>query len=83
MHVLVAYASQFGSSREIAERIGDGLAGRGLMTEILNVARVDETPDLCRYDAFIVGSAVHAGHWLKPATEFVRRNGSVLARWPV
>jgi menaquinone-dependent protoporphyrinogen oxidase len=83
MRVLVAYASQFGSTREIAERVADGIAARGLTTELLDVARVDEIPDLGRYDAFIVGSAVHAGHWLTPATDFVRRNSGVLSRWPV
>jgi menaquinone-dependent protoporphyrinogen oxidase len=35
------------------------------------------------FDAYVVGSAVHAGHWLKPATEFVERNVDVLGTKPV
>jgi hypothetical protein len=35
------------------------------------------------YDAFVVGSAVFAGHWMPEATEFARRHRAVLADRPV
>ena len=35
------------------------------------------------YDAFVVGSAVYAGHWQKEASAFVQRNRTVLASRPV
>lgn len=35
------------------------------------------------YDAAVIGSAAYYFHWMKPATEFVRRNVSALASRPV
>lgn len=35
------------------------------------------------YDAFVIGSAVYMGSWLKEPAEFVRRNRAVLAGRPV
>ena len=35
------------------------------------------------YDAVVVGSAVYAGHWLKPARELLERHSAALANRPV
>ena len=35
------------------------------------------------YDAVVLGSAVYAGHWLKPARDLVARRGPALAARPV
>ena len=35
-----------------------------------------------RYDAFVIGSAIHAGHWLRPAVDFVRDNAKLLGSRP-
>jgi len=40
---------------------------------------VEAVGDLTGYDAFVVGSAVYAGHWQKEASAFVQRNRTVLA----
>jgi menaquinone-dependent protoporphyrinogen oxidase len=34
------------------------------------------------YDAVVVGSAVYAGHWLKPVRELVERHAGALAGRP-
>jgi menaquinone-dependent protoporphyrinogen oxidase len=80
MNVLVAYASKYGSTREIAERIAERLQLQGLQAEARSVQDLD---DLVDYDAFVVGGAVFAGHWMPEATEFVRRNRALLAHGPV
>jgi menaquinone-dependent protoporphyrinogen oxidase len=80
MNVLVAYASKYGSTKEIAERIAQQLRHHGLQA----VARpVQDLDDLVDYDAFVVGSAVFGGHWMPEATEFVRNNRALLAHGPV
>jgi menaquinone-dependent protoporphyrinogen oxidase len=79
MHVLVAYATHHGATREIAERIGATLARSGLQ---VGVEQVDRTRDVAGYDAFVIGSALYCG-WLKEATEFVRRNKATLAGRPL
>lgn len=80
MRVLVVYASKYGATRGIAERI----AAR--MTDSRHDATVmaaKDVRDLEGYDAFIVGSAVYIGSWMKEAAEFVRRNRDALATKPV
>jgi menaquinone-dependent protoporphyrinogen oxidase len=80
MTILVTAASQQGATIGIAEAIGRTLRARGLET---TVGPPDETVDVTAYDAFVIGSAVYAGHWLEPATEFVRRFAPTLSERPV
>lgn len=70
MTVLVTAASRHGSTTEIAQAMADGLIRRGVPAEVRAPADV---PDLHRYDAVVLGSAVYAGHWLAEAKTFVDR----------
>lgn len=80
MTVLVAYASKHGSTQEIAERIAEQLRQLGKQAEARPMDAVDNTGS---YEAFVIGSAVYYGSWLKEATEWVRHNQAVLAEHPV
>lgn len=80
MTVLVAYASKHGSTKGIAEAIGERLRERGVDAEIRPVREVD---GLERYDMVVLGSAVYLGAWLKEATAFLDRNDEVLRRVPL
>ena len=80
MTVLVAYASKRGSTQGIAERIAEKLRQLGKEAEDRSV---DEVSDPGSYEAFVIGSAIYYGSWLKEATEWVRRNQAVLAARPV
>lgn len=80
MSILVAYASRYGATRGIAERIATKLRAAGREAE---ARPLKAAGDLAGYDAFVIGSAVYFGSWLKEATEFVRRNHAVLANRPV
>lgn len=79
MSILVAYASRYGATQGIAERIAETLTEQGPPAEALPVQSVSH-PE--RYDAFVVGSAVYMGHWEKAASSFVRRHRDVLSRKP-
>lgn len=80
MDVLVGYATAHGSTREIAERLGARLTEHGLKADVRAMNRI-EVPD--RYDAFVLGSAVHGQAWLPPAKDFVRRYGDALGSRPL
>lgn len=60
MRVLVGYASRFGSTRDIANRIGDAVRKDG---SDVDVRSVDDIPDFDRYDAVVFGSGVYDGSW--------------------
>ncbi len=80
MKLLVAYASKYGSTAEIAEVIGKELQKRKYEVE---VKPVEDVGSLERYDGFVIGSAVYAGGWIKSAAKFLRNNQDRLAEYPV
>jgi menaquinone-dependent protoporphyrinogen oxidase len=78
--VLIAYASKYGSTAEIAEKIGEVLRQDGLVVE---VKAADSVKDLSPYQAVILGSAVYVGRWRKQAVKFLQANEKALAEKPV
>jgi len=80
MKVLVAYASKHGSTKGIADFIGEKLRERGLEVDVLEVSQVQK---LEAYGAFVLGSAVYLGHWMKEAKQFASGNKTVLSTRPV
>ena len=80
MVVLIAYATDHGSTRGIADRIAGRLQQRGVGAEACAVADDLEVP---RYEAVILGSAIHGGKWLPTARQFADRNAAPLRQRPV
>lgn len=79
MTVLVAFASRHGATEEIARSIGEILAGQGLEIE---VKRMTDVETVLPYTAFVLGSAVYMGGWLREARSFVDGHAEFLARQP-
>lgn len=80
MKVLVAYSSKYGSTKGIAEFIGEKLAQQGLQVD---VREVDAVKDAGGYDAYVIGSALYMFHWMKEAKRFLSKNKGPLAKSPV
>lgn len=78
--IIVAYASKYGATREIAEKIGAVLRQAGLQADI---APVDGIRDLAPYQVVILGSALYIGKWQKEAVAFIKANENALAARPV
>jgi menaquinone-dependent protoporphyrinogen oxidase len=78
--ILVTYATKYGATKEIAEKIGEVLRQAGLQTDVISV---DQARDLTPYKAVILGSAVYIGKWRKEAVEFLKKNAQALAERPV
>jgi menaquinone-dependent protoporphyrinogen oxidase len=79
MTVLVTAASEHGATREIAARVGADLAEQGFEVEL---KKPDAVKELSQYDAFVVGSAIYLGQWLKPAKSFVESHADELSHRP-
>lgn len=78
--VLVAYASQCGSTGEIAEAIAQVLCAAGAAVDVRPAQHVS---DLSPYRAVVVGSAIQSSKWLPQATDLVERQRETLNRVPV
>jgi menaquinone-dependent protoporphyrinogen oxidase len=78
--VLVTYASKYGATTEIAEKIGQVLRGAGLTVDVLPTDRID---GISIYSAVVLGSAVYAGQWREEAITFLKAYEYTLADMPV
>lgn len=80
MKVLVGYATVHGSTADIAQAIGEELTAQGLQVTVENVTRVQR---LNGYDAFVLGTPIHASNWLLEMKEFVKKNIKQMLGKPV
>ncbi len=78
--VLVAYASKLGSTRDIAETIGETIRAEGLEADVLPAGEVE---DLGPYGAVVLGSALYSATWLREANRFARDHADALRALPV
>jgi menaquinone-dependent protoporphyrinogen oxidase len=78
--VLVAYATKYGATKEIAEVIGQTLRAAGREAE---VRAAEGVKDLSAYAAVILGSAVYIAQWRKEAVAFLETHEQALAERPV
>ena len=78
--VLVAYATKYGSTREVAEAVASTLTARGLTVEVRPAADVR---DVSGYDAVIIGGPLYYFHWHRHARRFLGRHRKALAGVPV
>jgi menaquinone-dependent protoporphyrinogen oxidase len=78
--VLVTYASKYGATSEIAEKIGDVLREKGLQVDVIPANRVGD-PSV--YKAIVLGSAAYIGQWRKEAVKFLNSNKELMAERPV
>lgn len=79
MKVLVAYASKYGATGDIAEKIGQVLRQAGLQVDVLPVKTAE---DLHSYDAVVMGSAAYMFQWRPDAVSFLKKNQKLLAEKP-
>jgi len=74
--ILLTYASKYGSTRKISEKIKETLEKQNVTVDLIPV---EEVTELEPYTAVIVGSAVYMGKWRKTASAFLKKNVSELS----
>jgi menaquinone-dependent protoporphyrinogen oxidase len=78
--VLVAFATMYGSTREVAEAIAGVLRECGVDADVMPAGDVRE---LGGYDAVVVGAPLVTHHLHKDATRLLSRNRKALEQMPV
>ena len=79
MKVLIAYTTKKGSTREVAEKIGEVLESKKM--EVL-VRDIKEKPSPEGFDAAVVGAPIMMGSLLHRAPTFVARHLKILKEKP-
>jgi menaquinone-dependent protoporphyrinogen oxidase len=78
--ILVAYASKYGSTREVAESIAATLRERLLRADVRAAGGVE---DLDEYTGVVLGGAIYMGRWHRDARGFAEHFADELAELPV
>ena len=78
--ILLAYASRFGSTQEVAETIAANLREAGLEVDL---QPMQELKSLDRYDAVVLGAAIYNAKWNAVAHQFVSQYQDALTQLPV
>jgi menaquinone-dependent protoporphyrinogen oxidase len=77
--ILIAYGTKHGSTREVAEVLGEALAEYGLDVETLPAGQV---PEVARYAGVVVGGSLYMGRWHPASLAFVQHNAKALSKMP-
>lgn len=80
MKVLIAYATKYGSTREVAQKVGEVLKSKGMDVDVSDVSDVS---DISPYNAAVIGAPVMRFRLLPPARKFVKRNKEALRKIPL
>lgn len=78
--VLVAYATKYGSTQEVAKAVAETLRDSGLTVD---VRPMREVRSLEGYGAIVMGAALYMFRWHKDARRFLSRNRKDLEKLPV
>lgn len=78
--VLVAYASKYGSTQEVAEDIAATLRENDL---VVDLKPVREVKTLEEYTAIVLGAPLYVARWHKEARSFLSRYREALTKRPV
>jgi menaquinone-dependent protoporphyrinogen oxidase len=78
--VLVAYATRYGSTQEVAEAVAATLRERGLAVDI---GPMREVRSLDQYRTVVLGAPIYMFHWHKDALQFLARHREALTQRPV
>ncbi len=78
--ILVAHASKYGATAEIAEKIGEELKAAGFEVDTLP-AKLVKDPSV--YQDVILGVALYMGQWQKDAVNLLKTHKSALSAKPV
>jgi len=78
--ILIAYATRYGSTQEVADTVDARLREQGVVAE---VRRAREVHSLDGFNAVVLGAPLYIGSLLREARKFLNRHQTTLSQMPV
>ena len=78
--VLLAYATRFGSTQEVAETVAASLREAGLKVDLRLMRQVES---LDQYEVVVLGAAIYNAKWHADAHQFLAQHQAALKQRPV
>lgn len=78
--ILVAYASEYGSTNEVAKYIGSILCQNGNKVDVQWIQNINNLDD---YDSIIIGSPIQYDTWMPDAIKFITKHQDTLSKLEV
>ena len=78
--ILIAYATRYGSTRDVAAAVATTLREQGRAIDLQPVRRLQT---LDEYGAVVLGAPIYIGHWHNDARQFLESHREILIRRPV
>ena len=78
--ILLAYATRYGSTQQVAEAIANKLRESGLVVDLEPMRQVRT---LAGYGAVVLGAPLYVLHWHKEAHDFLSKHQEALGKQPV
>ncbi|TAH51258.1 MAG: flavodoxin [Chloroflexota bacterium] len=78
--ILVAYATRYGSTQEVAEQVAATLREQALEVDLKPLRQAQS---LIGYSAVVIGAPLYMFHWHKDALTFLSRQRETLVQMPV
>ena len=74
MKLLVAYGTTEGHTRTIALRITEWVRAQGIEADVIDTATVPDSPEIDRYDAYILTGSLHMSKHQASLVHFVKEH---------
>ena len=78
--VLITYATRYGSTKEVAEKIAQIFNQGGFEVEVIPCKKVDTIE---QYQFILIGAPYYIGGMLKEAKNFLLKNQDILSKKPI
>lgn len=78
--ILVLYGTTERHTEKIAQSVGNTLTTRGFDVDIIEAGTLDPAPSA--YDGIIVAASIHAGHYQKAVTRWLRAHQAEFGKKP-
>jgi menaquinone-dependent protoporphyrinogen oxidase len=78
--ILLAYATKYGSTKEVAEAVAKTLENKGLDVDMQQASQVRSVKE---YNSVILGAPLYMYRWHKHAVQFLKRHEKMLKTMPV